>query len=270
MRYSTVFSLVVFFPVVAAAASVQDGNNPSGGSLTDAEGNSYGIVQIAPSGLYVYDALKGVVRYADMTGKKNHRSGNTVRLKGQPGRRHCRQLLPGTEQANLLDGAMSVCDETIWGYGGDDILIGGPGHNTLDGGAGSDVMTGGGNTERFQYERARDSTVDAPDVITDFNRHDTLDLSGVARTSGVALSFIGWKPFTGVPGQVDYYRMEYWKCDIHWQCEDVYMTIVQADLTGAGKADFSIDLIGTPVLKLGNFVLGPRQNQPTLADSSFN
>ena len=110
--------------------------------------------------------------------------------------------------------------------------------------------------------RKRLETVDAADIITDFNHRDLLDLGRVARTSRVPLTFIGWNAFSGVPGQVNYSLIEYWKCDLGGHCYDGYFTLAQADLTGAGVADFCINLFGRHFLKARNFVLGPAVNQP--------
>lgn len=243
------------------ASALASGN----GVLTDKSGNGYGIANIAGpnDGSAVENAALGnVVRYADAMaalakGRQQGRHGMAIRLRPRSGKQKCSQTLRGTDQNNLLDGSASGCDEAIYGFGGDDILIGGSGNNTLDGGRGADTITGGGGANRFIYERAADSTVAAADTITDFKNNDTLDLAALSRTAGVGLTFIGWNPFTGVPGQVNYNIMEYWKCDQGWHCSDQYVTILGVDLTGSGTPDFCIDLLGRHYLTSLNLALGP-------------
>jgi serralysin len=187
---------------------------------------------------------------------------HSVRLKPNHGHDKCQQTLVGSNASDFLDGSISNCNERIYGYDGDDVLVGGPGNNKMDGGNGADVITGGRGADTFVYERAGDSPIDAPDIITDFKSRDTLDFNGLARTANVALSFIGWHAFTGIPGQVNYELSEYWRCDQDWRCGDQFLTIVQVDLTGSGTPDFCVDLYGTHVLKPKNFMLGSGQQQP--------
>lgn len=251
-RFAAVLAAVVV--VLPAAGHTRQLTKP--GALLDAAGNAYGVVGYPGTDT----PLGGLIHYANVTeamakGWLGPHHGKTIRLKPS-GQKGCAQSLNGTNEANLLDGSMSACDETMLARAGDDILIGGPGRNVLVGGKGADVMTGGGGLDTFRYERASDSPVDSTDVISDFTSRDTLDLSGVAKTSGVRLTFIGREPFTGKPGQVNYAKMEYWKCDVNGQCYDGYLTVVQADLTGQGVADFCIDLIGSHDLAGNNFVLG--------------
>ncbi|MGH7226072.1 MAG: M10 family metallopeptidase C-terminal domain-containing protein [Gemmataceae bacterium] len=251
--------------MLAVPVTVEAKDHPQpAGWLRDIAGNFYGVVQTdaAQSGDW-HGPLTSVIRFANATlGASAPHRGKAIRLKPHSRKHSCSQMLRGNDRNNLLDGSMSACDETILGYGGDDVLIGGPGNNTLNGGAGADVIKGGGGMDTFVYERAGDSPVDAPDIITDFTtRDDVIDLGGVARTSGVPLSFIGWNPFTGVAGQVNYELMEYWKCNRQWKCNDEFVTVVQVDLDGDGIADFAINLYGTHFLEQNNFVLGPEGQQ---------
>jgi hypothetical protein len=231
--------------------------------LTDDAGNTYGITAIEGPDSLPGDELAplgSIVRFADAIASPASQGlagarGKTVRLK--PSLAHpCSQTLRGSDQNNLLDGSMSACNEGMFGYGGDDILIGGSGKNRLQGGKGADLNTGGaGGANTFAYTRAADSQVDTADIITDFKRTDVLDFSKLARTAGVRLSYIGWNEFTGVPGQVNYNITEYWKCDPDQNCYDQYITVVGVDLTGSGTADFCIDLVGRHHPKSRNFVL---------------
>lgn len=145
------------------------------------------------------------------------------------------------------------------GYGGHDILIGGKGTNILNGGKGRDKLTGGEGTATFVFTRAEDSTVDDPDVITDFKEQgkppDRIDLSEVGQRARVKLSFIGSSEFTGKPGEVNYRIAQLWECRKNGWCGDVYLTVVQADLTGNGSPDFQVNLSGFHQLTKANFIL---------------
>ncbi len=69
--------------------------------------------------------------------------------------------------------------DTLTGGLGDDLLNGGGGADVLIGGAGADTLTGGGGGDRFVYQSLSDSTVAAPDTITDFGVGDKIDLSAI-------------------------------------------------------------------------------------------
>ena len=66
----------------------------------------------------------------------------------------------GADSLNGLDG-----DDVVRGLGGDDIL---------NGGAGDDTLSGGSGRDRFVFEDA------GTDTITDFQRNETIDLTGLA------------------------------------------------------------------------------------------
>ena len=72
-------------------------------------------------------------------------------------------------------------DNKLYGWDGGDNLNGGAGNDDLTGGSGADVLTGGPGADTFIYETASDSTVSAPDLITDFSsaEHDRIFLQGV-------------------------------------------------------------------------------------------
>jgi len=75
-------------------------------------------------------------------------------------------------------------DDYLQGYTGNDVLDGGSGSDFLAGGTGADRLTGGAGADTFFFYDSADSTVAAPDWITDFtsaqgegNGDDQLDLS---------------------------------------------------------------------------------------------
>jgi len=86
------------------------------------------------------------------------------------------------------------------------------------------------------------------DVIADFShaQGDRIDLAAIDARFTVAgnqaFSFIGTAAFTGVAGQLHYWR-------------DAGRTIVSGDVNGNGTADFNIALTGTIALVAGDFVL---------------
>ena len=95
----------------------------------------------------------------------------------------------GADQLNGGDG-----NDVLSGKGGNDTLIGGLGNDTLDGGGNNDILIGGGGQDtltgglgqdRFvfnamtDYGVPTDSTLAAPDTITDFAPGDKIDLSGI-------------------------------------------------------------------------------------------
>lgn len=98
---------------------------------------------------------------------------------------------------NTMYGSGAGPNTLIAGTGAD-YMVGGPDNDTFDAGPGGDSMYGqaGANTFTFQ------SIADTGSYIGDFNLGtDTIDLSGIAKTYGQPLTFIGDAPFTA-PGQV--------------------------------------------------------------------
>ncbi|MBI3445964.1 MAG: FecR domain-containing protein, partial [Magnetospirillum sp.] len=71
----------------------------------------------------------------------------------------------------------------LTGTSGPDTLVGGSAADTLVGGGGGDTLTGGTGADVFVYQSKTDSTVLAPDVITDWGTGgtaDSLSFSGMA------------------------------------------------------------------------------------------
>jgi Ca2+-binding RTX toxin-like protein len=82
---------------------------------------------------------------------------------------------------------------SLYGGSGDDTLIGGKGADhifgdnaapvpsdgadVINGGAGADVLSGGGGADDFVFSTVKDTRVDRPDLITDLDASDTIDLS---------------------------------------------------------------------------------------------
>jgi hypothetical protein len=167
-------------------------------------------------------------------------------------------IIFGSAVANTLHGNGSFDD--LWGLAGNDALYGGDGADNLFGGAGKDDLWGGdgsvldGADDAFQFLLRTDSglTLATRDVIHDFEQgidqislqfDSNLVISGEQEFT--ASNFIGLSAFRGgVDGRGD---LRY-----------VYagnQTIIQADLNGDMKADFSLALEGLFVLTADDFGL---------------
>lgn len=158
-------------------------------------------------------------------------------------------------QNDTLDGRDG--NDTLIGNGGNDILIGGAGNDSLIGGAGADrlfsgigrdVMTGGGGADRFVFRTTTESFGANRDIITDFQRGiDKIDLATIdARTTAggnQAFTFIGSRPFSDKAGELR-------------ATAPTGTVLVQADVNGDGRADFTLTLQNmTAALKVTDFIL---------------
>ena len=142
------------------------------------------------------------------------------------------------------------------GFGGNDSLLGGSGKDLLTGGIGKDAMQGGLDADRFIYTYwAESGTTDLTrDVISDFKRAqgDKIDLSGIDAintTVGVdeAFKFAG-SAFTGKAGQLIVQKF-----DNAGTANDY--TLISGDITGAGAANFTIEVKGLVDFKATDFFL---------------
>ena len=70
-------------------------------------------------------------------------------------------------------------DDLLRGGSGHDSLHGGGGADTLQGGADADVLTGDAGADVFLFAKLSDSAWSAPDLITDLEASDVIDLSGI-------------------------------------------------------------------------------------------
>ncbi|WP_431861099.1 M10 family metallopeptidase C-terminal domain-containing protein, partial [Azospirillum sp.] len=158
--------------------------------------------------------------------------------------------------------------ETIYGYGGDDILTGGAnnsgnhildggdGNDTLDGGAWNDVLLGGAGrdslvggigTDVFRFMTVQDSD-SVMDTIADFSgaQGDRIDLSYIDANpfvNGDQAFVFSTSGLTGVVGQVSF--------------DNAYngFTMVHTDLNGDAIPDMNIVLVGYQTLVATNFYL---------------
>lgn len=136
-------------------------------------------------------------------------------------------------------------DDRLTSGAGDDVLDGGDGNDVLEGGPGWDVLTGGAGADTFNY---RPADIGERDIITDFSSKegDIINLGLIDANSKTAkndaFSFIGEGAFTKVAGQLHYVQVE-------------GGIVVEGDLNGDAKADFSIFLQGVTHVTATDFVL---------------
>ena len=119
---------------------------------------------------------------------------------------------------------------------GADTLSGGGAVDTLIGGAGADRLTGGAGGDRFVFLAIGDSAASAPDLITDLEGRDRIDLSAIdadgnAANGDTAFHLVG--AFSGEAGQA---ALAYDR--------DARVTHLMLDVDGDDQADAVIDLAG--------------------------
>ena len=136
-------------------------------------------------------------------------------------------LLAEARGAGLARALLAGADR-ITGSDEADRLFGFAGADTLSGGGGADVLTGGRGADVFHFAARADSRASAPDTITDFRAgRDTLDLADIDANTGrkgdQGFDFLGAAEFSGAAGEL---RIE--------------GKLLEADVTGDGRADFAI------------------------------
>lgn len=147
----------------------------------------------------------------------------------------------GSAAANVIEG--NGGDDDLWGFAGNDTLDGGAGIDFLIGGAGKDTLIGGADADNFLFFSTKDSGVTAAtrDLIRGFEGANVAggDLIGLSAIDAVlggqddafTLLAAANSKFTGVAGQLRY----------EWTGLD---TIIEGDVNGDKKADFSIAVEG--------------------------
>jgi hypothetical protein len=145
-------------------------------------------------------------------------------------------FLYGNAAANVLTGDDGY--DVVFGFAGNDELWGGDDDDWLAGGAGRDDLYGGTGYDTFYYASTSDSgvTVTTRDRIGDFeNGIDLINLQAIdanTATKGMneAFTYIGTNvAFTKTTGEL----RGYWTANGQ---------IVEGDVNGDGRADFSIEL----------------------------
>jgi Ca2+-binding RTX toxin-like protein len=158
-----------------------------------------------------------------------------------------RDYIKGTAAANVLSGGDGLTDY-LFGFGGNDTLDGGAGTDALIGGAGKDLLIGGSGHDGFNFFALSDSGITAAtrDLVADFEQGaDKIGLNFDANTTNAAgtddaFTFIGTNtPFTGTAGQLH----AFWSA---------IGQIVEGDVNGDAKADFSIEIKDPMTLPLAS------------------
>ena len=115
----------------------------------------------------------------------------------------------GNALANTIAG--NGASNTLRGLDGADTLRGQGGNDLLNGGNGADVLTGGAGSDIFRIAAAAESTVAAPDRITDFSYgttagSDKVGLSFIDANTGLSgdqdFTYIGSSAFSGTAGEL--------------------------------------------------------------------
>jgi Ca2+-binding RTX toxin-like protein len=185
-----------------------------------------GIDQVLLSGTGAY-ALGAEIEHLTLTGA----GALSARGNGLGNR------ITGNGAANQIDGAGGA--DRVSGAGGHDTLFGGAGDDTLVGGRGQDLMSGGAGRDSFVFLATAESTGALPDRVY-VDALDVLDLSAIdanaARAGNQAFSYIGDAALRGA-GQLRFDA-----------------GLASADVTGDGRADFVVAIIGTG-LGAGDFIL---------------
>jgi Ca2+-binding RTX toxin-like protein len=217
--------------VVNLMAAVQQGGHAEGDRLVGIEnviGSAFADVLTGDAGNNVLfggggnDRLHGAAGHDTLDGGAGQDTllggtGND-RLSGGTGN----DRLMGEAGDDRLDGGSG--DDLLEGGAGNDRLSGGTGRDLIDGGAGADILSGGAGADSFRFLSAAESTPGAADRITDFEQGlDRIDLSGL----GIDL-------FTIAVGATE--------------------TVVSADTSGDGIADFALILDGRFLLNNADFI----------------
>ena len=156
--------------------------------------------------------------------------------------------LRGNEGQDTLIGMENHDD--LFGDAGQDVLRGGTGNDALTGGLDRDILGGGYGDDWFIFEATRESTIDAPDRISDFipgaGSGDVIDVSVIDANSGL----MGNQVFTFnavVGAALGNFGIAF----SHVGGD----TLIQGEVNGDGKADFAIILTGTLNLTVSDFIL---------------
>ena len=152
-----------------------------------------------------------------------------------------KDIIFGSAAANHLEGGSG--DDDLFGFGGNDVIDGGANQDFIVGGGGKDILTGGADPDRFWYFSVSDSgtTAETRDVIMDFQDDglggEVIELSQIDAdtTNGPntndGFSFIGTNVNWG--GNAGELRAV-------WTATG---QIIEGDVNGDSKADFSIEII---------------------------
>jgi Ca2+-binding RTX toxin-like protein len=204
----------------------QSGINPTGANFINLDSVSHG--GIAANKAVEYDASPhDIIRNFE----------NAIGSNGYDG-------IYGTNGVNKLWGGGG--NDGLNGFGGNDLLSGDSGADQLVGGAGKDELWGGADVDTFTFESLKDSgpTKASRDTIHDFEvGTDHIFLGHLnQKLGGIITAFLGVDvAFTGHKGDLR-------------AVTSGDQTLVQLDVNGDKKADFSIALDGHHALTIDDFI----------------
>ena len=143
-----------------------------------------------------------------------------------------------------INGTGNDLNNIILGNAGTNVLSGGAGKDVLTGGGGKDSLTGGAGADAFIFTALADSTLAAPDLITDFNRADGdyIDLSRIDANSTLA----GDQAFSFVTA----FSKQAGQATLAYDAT-TKITTFSADVNGDGVADFVLQVAGQQDATLG-------------------
>ena len=136
-----------------------------------------------------------------------------------------------------INGTGNGSNNILIGNSAANVLNGGAGNDFLTGGGGKDTLTGGAGADAFIFTALTDSTVAAPDLITDFIRADGdyIDLSALDANSMLA----GDQAFSFVTA----FSKQAGQATLAYNAT-TNTTTFSADVNGDGVADFVLQITG--------------------------
>jgi Ca2+-binding RTX toxin-like protein len=143
-----------------------------------------------------------------------------------------------------ISGTGNELNNIILGNAGANVLSGGAGRDFLTGGGGKDSLTGGSGADAFIFTALTDSSMAAPDLITDFNRADgdTIDLSRIDANSALA----GDQAFSFVTA----FSKQAGQATLSYNAT-TNTTTFSGDVNGDGVADFVLQISGKQDVGIG-------------------
>lgn len=225
-----------------------DDANESYKTLIELDGLSISATQAVKavqtvSGADDLKLLKSAFRGADsfvLSNKNDVMSGfnGNDTMSGKNGR----DALSGDGGKDTLYGDGS--NDTLSGGAGNDRLHGGKGADQLTGGAGADMLFGGmdGQRDVFVFTSASESKAGQRDTIQEFQSQDDIDLRGIDANGDMA----GDQAF-GFGSKAASHAV--------WTVDAGKDLLVRADVTGDGKADLEIKVMGVDQLLASDFLL---------------
>ncbi len=160
----------------------------------------------------------------------------------------------GSKFADKITGGKKA--DVIWGLAGNDTIVGGAGNDTMIGHLGKDIYTGGSGKDKFVFwtNIGISQTKANRDVITDFKPGtDKIDLSkldadiGTDGDDAFKLYAVGehdYETFDGTAGRLIWYHSDNRK-----------YALIQGDMDGDMKTDFTLELKGDFTIATSDFIL---------------